>query len=113
MPLFRNKIVPLALAAAMTAATAVPSMAAPRGHWHGDRGWGPGLAAGAIVGGILGAATAPLWAPDYGGYRGGYAYYDDGGRYYNRNYYGQNRYSGQIYNKCMVDDGYGRTVPCS
>jgi hypothetical protein len=124
MTIFRNKLARLGLAAALTAGLgAAPALAAPlhagpagvkaaksqdvssvryRGHRHHayrHHHYRPGLAAG-VAGAVVGAATAPFWL------FGGPAYYDYGPRYaYNR--YGYN-YGGS----CMIDEGYGRTIPC-
>jgi len=64
-----------ATAAVLAALVASPAMAQSRGHHH-HGGFGPGLAAGAIVGGVIGAAGAIATAPYRSGYYDrGYAYY--------------------------------------
>lgn len=61
-----------------------------RGGWYGDRGY-----------------------YSYGGGRGYYRGGDNVGSLgYDGRGYGYNRFSGQRYNYCVFDEGYGRVTPC-
>ena len=101
----------LALAAVLSSAIAAPALAGDYYHrnsgWdRGDRGFGPAVAAGAVIGAAGAIATAP--------FRNGYAYqdsyayddsYDNGGNVYRRGYAQRNGFQCEPGTITRLEDG--------